>query len=388
MSIVTCDVVEGGAIASSSMFAGITTMLTDRINARSALVWAISALLIDASATASDFASIEPVVTVVERATAYDTWSSQANMGWVVRERATAKDFAFNTPEQTIVELIDADDDVVIERATTVTESAVAADTALYTANVPALVVERARATDLLFGFNDFVLTEQIEALATALPSVTTLTSVTETALASDEALVESALDNVLVTTAYASDELVVQMDSTMVLIERIVARDRALFEMFGQGWVMNSENFGMSRYTALPVETLAVLAGRVLALGPAGLYELAGDTDDGAPIDASITTGRTMLGDAHKKRIPDVFMTGTFGGATQLTVGVYGTLKGSYTYTAATRDADSPRGTRFKLGKGLASTYWKFTIANKDGSDFNINTMTADVAPSTTRRI
>lgn len=388
MSIVTCDVVEGGAIASSSMFAGITTLLVDNVIARAAVVWAISALLIDATATARDFATVEPVVTIVERATAYDTWSSQANMNWVVRERATAKDFAFSTPVNSVVELATATDSVVIARTLDVTETAVAADTALYTANVPALVVERALARDVLFGFNDFALVEKITALDTALPNVATITLVTETALAGDEALIESALDNVLVTTAYASDELVTQLDSTMVLIERIVARDRALFEQFGQGWVMNAENFGMSRYTAMPVETLAVLAGRVLALGATGLYELAGDTDEGLPIEASITTGRSMMGDAHKKRIPDVFMTGTFGGATQLTVGVYGTLKGSYTYTAATRDADSPRGTRFKLGKGLASTYWKFTIANKDGSDFNINTMTADVAPSTTRRI
>lgn len=386
--IVTCDVVESGVTAKSTLFAGITTLLASSVLAKSALLWGISAMLVDASATARSFVEIQPVATVVEKVVAYDTWSPQSELSMVVRERATARDTIFHSPESSVTETATASSTLFVVRSAVVNEVALAGDVALFSTDMPWLVTERARASDMLFGFNDFIVTENAEASDLVLANFTSSALLVARAEAFDEAMFDSALEDLLVADARASSAMFTQLSSTLVIDEYATALDRALLTMFSQGWVMNTENFGMSRYTGMPIESLAVVGGRVLALGEAGLYELAGDTDAGELIPAAIVSGRSMLGTASKKRIPDVFLTGTFAAEMDLTVGVYGAVKGDYTYTVARRDADSPRGTRVRLGKGLCSTYWKFTIANKNGGDFNINTMTADVAPSTTRRI
>lgn len=388
MSIVTCDVVEAGAHASDSTFVSIDSLLATTGFGMAKLVWAIAALLTDASAHATDHVDLQPVALIVDTATARDAVIAQADLRTLVVERASAKDSAFNTPTTDVVESATAGSTAITARTTDVTESGTAAAFALFTASSTVNIVETAAAHDLLFGFTDYTTAEHATAGSSVVTFNISTTLLTDTVHASDTVLADGERDEVLFASATASSTITAQVTSTLLVTESAQARARALLTLYSFGWVMNSENFAMSRYTDLPAATLAVVAGRVLALGDTGLYELAGDTDEGAPIAASVTTGRLLLGSAYKKRVPDVFITGTSADAMTLTVGVYGEHKGSYSYQVPQRDAVSPRGHRVPLGKGLASTYWKFTLANQNGADFNLDTINADVAPSTTRRI
>lgn len=386
--IVTCDVVEAGATADSSMFVDIDSAIATTGFSKSLLVWGISALLVSDPALATDTAWLQPVASVVEYAVAQDAVFSQANLSVLIVETATSTDRATSYRQADITESATATDAIVDNRALVMNDAVLASDTSVMNDTVTLTLVSRATAFDLLLGFNDYVATDSALASDTALLSTTTALTCIDTVTADDVALVETDSANLLVASATASDTLDAQLDATTVVSEYAAAHDKLLVDAVSLGWVMNTESFAMSRYTQLPFSTMAVVKGRVLGLGEAGLYELAGETDLGRPIAAYVTTGRSMLGTNAVKRIPSVYLSGSAAGQLDLSVSVYGTYKGTYTYSTVPRQSDAPRGHRVSLGRGLASVYWKFKLANKNGARFEIDTINADVAPSTNRRV
>ena len=74
-------------------------------------------------------------------------------------------------------------------------------------------------------------------------------------------------------------------------------------------------------------------------------------------------------------------------GGALQCEVEAYDSHDDTvYTYDLEERLADAPRNNRIKLGKGQTSRYWRLTLSNVDGSDFQIHDLDADLAASKRR--
>lgn len=387
MTIVTCDIVESAAAAKDVLKAEVTTLLPTVAYAKSMMIWSISSLLVT-SAVAVDAAYLQPVANIVERAVATDAAVQRADLSMLVVERARATDTEFVLPEALVVDQARGTSAVILSRDVGVVERARATDAITYNRAATVLTTERARARDVLFGFNDYDIVEHAAGASTALLSSSFAQTVTERAAGADELLVGGAVEFVFTERAAGSVSLLTQTIASAYVTERLAARDKLLIDTLTMAWAMNTESFGMTRYTGLPFSSLAVVNGRVLGLGDTGLFVLEGENDDGVQIDALVTTGLSMLGDSAVKRIPEIYFTGSMQDEMSLAVGVYGAKKGTYTYTVPKRTADAPRGNRAVLGKGLASVYWKFTITNKNGADFNIDTITADVAPSTTRRI
>lgn len=385
--IVTCDIVESAAASSNQLFAEVDFTQSTVGFARDFLSWAISAVLVS-SAVASDTAYLQPVGQLTDRAIASDVAIAQANYGVLIVEQAVARDAVSRTAGADITELAAGTDSMLATRATALTERANAGDDFVSSVQATTTIVERAVARDALLGFNEIDITDAAAGSAVATMSVIRTAVVSDSGVAHDTAIIAGDFADVLIDRAVGASSATSTVEASTTVTDSAVARDMLVLQLATMAWVMNTETFAMARYTALPFKSMAMVGGRVLGLGDGGLYELAGDTDSGAPVHASVVTGRSLLGSTSVKRIPTVYITGAVAGQLNLTAVVYGVHKGAFTYSMVARESDAPRGHRVQLGRGLASVYWKFIIENKDGARFDIDTIGADVAPSTTRRI
>jgi hypothetical protein len=84
-------------------------------------------------------------------------------------------------------------------------------------------------------------------------------------------------------------------------------------------------------------------------------------------------------------KRMSDLYV-GYTGGRLQCDVETYDGPQDVYNYLMEERDADAPRNNRLKIGRGLSSRYWRFTVKNLEGADFQLHDMTAVIGRSNRR--
>lgn len=169
---------------------------------------------------------------------------------------------------------------------------------------------------------------------------------------------------------------------------DRLVLRDELLREALMAAWVMNAGTGAMSRYTGMPVESMAVIGNRVIGLGYDGFFEFNGAKDDGRQIRAQATTGKLLLGADMEKYLGDINLTYASKSPLQVGVHAYGQQhKGWFNYLAEKRKADSPAAGRVKPGAGLCSLYYQFRVANTGGAAASFKSATVVVAPSTQRK-
>ena len=128
-----------------------------------------------------------------------------------------------------------------------------------------------------------------------------------------------------------------------------------------------------------------ATQGDRQFAVQPDGIYELVGDTDADAPIDAWLTTGLLDFGNPALKTLTAAYLGYQADAPLQLTVTV-GHLAGAQTlrYDLATTSA-APAYARLKLGKGVKARYWQLRLANTTGGHFELETL--DVLPVVLQR-
>lgn len=144
------------------------------------------------------------------------------------------------------------------------------------------------------------------------------------------------------------------------------------------QGWVINTDLRALTEYRNVPFDSFAILNGRTYAAGENGIFELAGTTDDGAPIDAWITPFLTDFGTQKFKRVSDIWI----GGMGQdLYVKVHSRdpatgVKTEDLYSVVRKqDAGAAPG-RVEVGRGIKSTYFGLSLHNVDGADFELDSI------------
>lgn len=150
--------------------------------------------------------------------------------------------------------------------------------------------------------------------------------------------------------------------------------------------WVLNTESTAASWYDNFDFESIAQPPGKVLAVGPDGLYELAGSTDSGEQIDAEVESGFTDFGLAETKRVDSMYFGYTSEGRISVTAETYDSGHAPVTYFLEQRAAGAPRNSRVTPGKGLWGRYWRMTIRNVDGADFEVHDAAVDIAVSSRR--
>lgn len=150
--------------------------------------------------------------------------------------------------------------------------------------------------------------------------------------------------------------------------------------------WVMNTETTAASWYDNFDFESIAQTPDKVLGVGPDGLYELVGGTDSGEQIDAETVSGFSDFGMPQTKRVDNMYFGYTSDGRISVTVETYGSDHIPTTYLLEQRAADAPRNSRVTPGKGMWGRYWRFTIKNVAGADFEVHDASVDIAASSRR--
>jgi hypothetical protein len=164
------------------------------------------------------------------------------------------------------------------------------------------------------------------------------------------------------------------------------IASDWLWAKDFGAvAWVLNTQSGGITNYNNFGFTSIAFHSGKLYATSPEGLFQLGADDDDGRKIDAEVKGGFLDFGVEEKKRVSDIFV-GYTGGDLECDVETYDGPEEVYTYDMEYRDADAPRNNRLKVGRGLSSRYWRLSFRNVNGADFQIHDVTVEVAASKRR--
>ena len=112
------------------------------------------------------------------------------------------------------------------------------------------------------------------------------------------------------------------------------------------------------------------------------GLFALGGDTDDGRPIVATVTTGKQLWGGSLKKMLQMVYFSLKGSGTSTMTVTGE---NASHSYPFPVRpDGQS----RSKPGLGIRENYLAFGYSNTDGAAFQLDRIEVLVAESKNRRV
>lgn len=144
------------------------------------------------------------------------------------------------------------------------------------------------------------------------------------------------------------------------------------------QGWVLNTQLRAVTEYRNVPFDSFAVLGGRTYAAGDGGIFELAGDTDDGAPIDAWFRPFLTNFGTQKMKRVTDIWL-GTSATGLFVKVHTRDPATGKMTedvYPVQHAHGDGTDKGRVKVGRGLTSNWWTLTVGNVAGAPFEIESI------------
>ena len=190
-----------------------------------------------------------------------------------------------------------------------------------------------------------------------------------------------------LLSTANGTSLVQVQTDVVLSISSSAEATSDVWFkDPASKAWVMNTETTAMGWYDNFSFESIVSWKGRELAVGPDGIHELAGDTDNGQKIDSLVESGFTDFGVAQTKRLDNMYFGYTSDGQIAVQTEVYESGSPPSTYLLEERDANAPRNSRVTPGKGLWGRYWRLTITNVDGADFEVHDATVDIAVSTRR--
>lgn len=134
-------------------------------------------------------------------------------------------------------------------------------------------------------------------------------------------------------------------------------------------------ENFAFTSF--------GVVAGQAYGVREDGLFMLDGDTDDGAPIRASVSFGKQDFNSKTLKHMSRAYIGASAAGKMYLKIIAEGN---EYIYAA--RDASSElQQQRFDVGRGIKGNYFTFELFNKNGADFELDSVTF-VAADFKRRI
>lgn len=165
-----------------------------------------------------------------------------------------------------------------------------------------------------------------------------------------------------------------------------------ATFEIDGVEYtalVLNTENFGRSRYTNWNFNSMCHYNGNYYGALSDGIYQFGGDLDVAATIDASILTGITDFDVHYKKALPQIYIGLRNDG--KMVLKMYSTLNSGVrieNWYELKRTSNAIRQDRVRTAKGVRSTYWQLELINKDGADFELDTIELNPVILTRKRM
>jgi hypothetical protein len=157
----------------------------------------------------------------------------------------------------------------------------------------------------------------------------------------------------------------------------KLSATGEILYAETFQVFAINTRNTAISKYTSYPYNSFAKFGDLYLASSSNGIFLLEGAKDEAVNIDAKFATGLMGMGVDKLKRVIDMFLGIKSDGKYDLKVTTDDGVESSYELTD-TNPILHP--IRQKFGKGKRGKYWKLKIYNKEGSDFEIDSIQSTV--------
>ncbi len=147
--------------------------------------------------------------------------------------------------------------------------------------------------------------------------------------------------------------------------------------------WAINAKTNASSKYENFEFNSFAEYKGRYFIANDDGVFEIAGDTDNGTPIVAQVMTGKLDNNSSVKKRMSNAYS--GIDSAGVLTLTIFTDDGQRYNYNIAS--TDGLQTVRTILGRGLYSRYWQVLLTNEDGEMFELESF--ELMPATaTRRL
>jgi hypothetical protein len=156
----------------------------------------------------------------------------------------------------------------------------------------------------------------------------------------------------------------------------RVEAYMEIVVTLTHSGWSTNTESLRTSEYDNFNYMLLANAFGKNIGVASDGLYELAGDDDNGTAIAADVLFGLDSFRTEDLKRIKTVHMGYRADNSGDLTVQIVvdGEEKiREYSIKHISHANGIKRG-RATIAKGLKSRYWMYGFKNVLGADFTVD--------------
>lgn len=175
---------------------------------------------------------------------------------------------------------------------------------------------------------------------------------------------------------------------ATVLADGRLFLRDALALAALDHVYAVNAESGAVSTYRAFALQSFAIVDDMAYGVGPDGLYVLGGNTRSDAPIASHVRTGLMPLGGNLQSRVEDVRLVMAADGPVIVKAGVVenGQIN-EYWYQPLSVPASATREQICKIGKGLASLYWRFEIHNQAGSAGEIAQIDLHPIPLSRRR-
>lgn len=387
-----CEVCESVALATSSCPATDVIMVRgETANATSTTVAAPQPMgVVPSAAVASSSVVIDAYAVLINSGSAGSTVSHTLVVTDLLRSGANGVSSVVQALNQMAASTASATDQILSSEASQLLVSSAQAMSAL-TANTAADVF--AASTGDASSFASLGLVEAVTSSAEATGMIAVLqrrvdVDITSSANAASTAEPSAAPETfLLLSTATGTSLVLLQTSATLAITSSADGLSDVWFkDPTSKAWVMNTETTAMGWYDNFSFESIVSWKGRELAVGPDGIHELAGDTDNGQKIDSLVESGFTDFGVAQTKRLDNMYFGYTSDGQIAVKTEVYESGSPPSTYLLEERDANAPRNSRVTPGKGLWGRYWRLTITNVDGADFEVHDATVDIAVSTRR--
>lgn len=385
-----CEIVEELVVATSSCPATDVIMVQPSVgNGTSSIMPGITQPTITESGNATSQVTIDAYAMMINVVEAHSDVSPSLVVTGLISNAARGRSSLFAVFNEMAESVANAEDEIaamdvpqLLISAAQVTSSLTANTVAVFQAN------ESAKATSSVA----LGLLETAAAGADASSMVVLLRrveeTVTSTAEGTDDVVATGEPQTFLLLSSGEAASMVMLQSSRQLLLESTaeVSSDVWYKDPGRVAWLMNTETTAASWYDNFDFESIAQPPGKVLAVGPDGLYELTGDTDSGERIDAEVVSGFADFGAAQTKRVDNLYFGYTSEGRISVTTETYESGHPPSTYYLEQRDASAPRNSRVTPGKGLWGRYWRMTIRNVEGADFEVHDATVDIAVSTRR--
>jgi hypothetical protein len=148
---------------------------------------------------------------------------------------------------------------------------------------------------------------------------------------------------------------------------------DVPLYEQAGEVWAVSlAEDAATSTFEDYPFNSFGTIGGRAFGAKQDGVFRLEGDTDGGAPIRSSVSYGKQDFGTKTEKHMTRAYVGASSTGALYLKVIAGGV---EHVYAARSSSAELAQ-QRFDVGRGIKGNYFTFELFNKNGGDFEIDSV------------